>query len=85
MKNTCKDFNPFNVTNTALIEGMRKLAYEKAFVLNLPGQRIVSSLSGVPLEDLARFSETGEIERRYIPVLYKFSYGNQHPQEVGKW
>jgi len=75
-------FNGFDAQDPEIRGEMRRMTGDKIYVLNPIGQEIVSSTSGVPLEEIARFAETGAIQNKSLSVLYKFYFGYQHPSEV---
>ncbi len=75
-------FNPFDAQDLETRGEMKRMTSGKIYVLNTIGQEIVSSMSGVPLEEIARFADRGDIKDKSLSVLYKFCFGNQHPSEV---
>ena len=40
--------------------------------------------TGIPVQVLNDFARTGEIETKYIPILYKNVFGTKPPEEIEK-
>jgi len=38
--------------------------------------------TGIPVNALNYFARTGEIETRYIPILYREVFGDKSPEEI---